>query len=49
LDRALNYYWEQPDFWQELVQKAMRMDWGWDGPSEKYLALYRKAVAAAKK
>ncbi|GAQ78501.1 starch synthase [Klebsormidium nitens] len=49
LDRAFDYYWEQPEFWQKLVQKAMRMDWGWDGPSEEYLALYRKAVIAGQK
>eukprot|EP00897_Mesotaenium_endlicherianum_P001937 jgi/Mesen1/1771/ME000014S01181 len=43
LDRAFAHYFERPDTWQELVSRAMNMDFSWKESSERYIELYQKA------
>ncbi|XP_024373446.1 uncharacterized protein [Physcomitrium patens] len=41
LDRALNYYIQRPEWWQDLVRKAMLVDFSWDSSADRYVDLYR--------
>lgn len=45
LDRALDYYNEQPQWWTELVTKVMCIDLSWDAaPIDQYIKLYEHTV-----
>ncbi|KAM0938167.1 putative starch synthase [Dioscorea sansibarensis] len=48
MERAFNYYFRSPESWQQLAQKVMRMDFGWDTSAAQYEELYEKAVARAR-
>ncbi len=47
LDRALGYYYNHPEWWQELVVRAMTMDFSWEESSQKYTELYLKTIKKA--
>jgi starch synthase len=47
ITRALTNY-RHADTWQHLVKKAMRQVYSWELPAQKYLAVYRKALALKK-
>eukprot|EP00898_Chlorokybus_atmophyticus_P003449 jgi/Chlat1/4104/Chrsp26S04135 len=46
LDRAIQYYWERPEWWSQMVEQAMSMDFSWDRACEEYGDIYAAAVAA---
>ncbi|PON39961.1 Glycogen synthase [Parasponia andersonii] len=48
LERAFNYYRNNPESWQQLVQSVMNLDFSWDSSASQYEELYSKAVARAK-
>ncbi|XP_068664595.1 probable starch synthase 4, chloroplastic/amyloplastic isoform X2 [Aristolochia californica] len=47
LERAFDYYTNEPESWQQLVQKDMKIDFGWDSSAAQYEELYEKSVARA--
>ncbi|XP_010243710.1 PREDICTED: probable starch synthase 4, chloroplastic/amyloplastic isoform X2 [Nelumbo nucifera] len=48
LDRAFNYYANNGESWQQLVQKDMTIDFSWDSSASQYEELYEKSVARAR-
>lgn len=46
LNRALDAYYDAPEWFRELQQRNMRQDFSWIGPARSYIDLYH---AAAKK
>jgi starch synthase len=44
LDRAIDCWFKQPEFWEQLVLTGMRMDYSWERPTKEYIALYEKFV-----
>ncbi|KAK9696935.1 hypothetical protein RND81_08G005600 [Saponaria officinalis] len=48
LDRALDYYKNNRDSWEQLVEKVMRIDFSWDSSASQYEELYAKSVARAR-
>ncbi|XP_048230259.1 probable starch synthase 4, chloroplastic/amyloplastic isoform X2 [Ricinus communis] len=48
LERAFNYYRNNPEGWQKLVQKDMNIDFSWESSAAQYEELYSKSVARAK-
>lgn len=48
ISRAWTNY-RYPDTWHHLVKKAMRQVYSWELPAQKYLAIYRKAIALHQK
>ncbi|XP_011007517.1 PREDICTED: probable starch synthase 4, chloroplastic/amyloplastic isoform X3 [Populus euphratica] len=48
LDRAFNYYRNNTEVWQQLVQKDMSMDFSWELSTSQYEELYLKSVARAR-
>ncbi|MCO5583438.1 hypothetical protein L7F22_037349 [Adiantum nelumboides] len=48
LDRALNYFMCRKEWWQELVRKAMLMDFSWNLSASQYSELYERAIARAR-
>ncbi|KAM7270137.1 hypothetical protein ACFE04_029351 [Oxalis oulophora] len=47
LERAFNHYRNNPDEWQKLVQKVMKIDFSWDSSAVQYEELYKSAVIRA--
>lgn len=45
LDRAIRYWYDQPDLWRKLMIQTMLMDFSWNKPSEHYLEIYRKITS----
>ncbi|GJP68970.1 hypothetical protein CLOP_g25604 [Closterium sp. NIES-67] len=45
-DRAISSYYERREWWQELVVRAMSMDFGWGQSSEQYEELYLQCMPA---
>lgn len=43
LRRAMNLY-RKPERWQTMQRRAMTRDFGWSGPAEEYMELYRGAL-----
>ncbi len=43
--RAVNIYYEMPSDWDGLVNSAMNYDFSWDKQADKYIDLYKKAMA----
>lgn len=41
--RALEYY-HNPPVWAQLIRQAMAMDYGWEGPAQRYVELYHLAI-----
>ncbi|OAY75564.1 putative starch synthase 4, chloroplastic/amyloplastic [Ananas comosus] len=48
MERAFKYYNQNPEIWQQLVQKVMRMDFSWDSSAAQYEELYEMSVARAR-
>ncbi|XP_021676304.1 probable starch synthase 4, chloroplastic/amyloplastic isoform X2 [Hevea brasiliensis] len=48
LERAFNYYRNNPEGWQQLVQKDMKIDFSWESSASQYEELYSKSVARAR-
>jgi starch synthase len=48
LARATGLYEGDPEVWKEHVIEAMNRDFGWAASAEKYLDLYRRALASHK-
>ncbi|KAH7447872.1 hypothetical protein KP509_01G125000 [Ceratopteris richardii] len=48
LDRAMNYFMHRKEWWQELVKKAMMMDFSWNNSANQYAELYARAIARAR-
>ncbi|MCO5592626.1 hypothetical protein L7F22_046629 [Adiantum nelumboides] len=48
LDRALNYFMYRKEWWQELVRKAMLMDFSWNLSASQYAELYERAIDRAR-
>eukprot|EP00250_Pteridium_aquilinum_P018087 c23933_g1_i1 orf=777-3914(-) len=48
LDRALNYFVQRKEWWQDLVRKAMLMDFSWNTSANQYAELYERAIARAR-
>lgn len=45
MHRALNAYYEGPQWWREqLVPRAMRQDWSWSRSAATYLDIYRSML-----
>ncbi|TYQ12951.1 UNVERIFIED_CONTAM: starch synthase [Acetivibrio alkalicellulosi] len=44
INRAINYYNIRKEEWNELVKKAMTIDFSWDKSAKKYALLYEKLV-----
>jgi starch synthase len=41
LDRAIHYWFEEPDHWRQLMLNGMKIDFSWNTSSDIYLDLYR--------
>ncbi|XP_048438186.1 probable starch synthase 4, chloroplastic/amyloplastic isoform X3 [Pyrus x bretschneideri] len=48
MERAFNLYMNNPDSWQQLVQKVMNIDFSWDTSASQYEELYSKSLARAR-
>ncbi|XP_021722897.1 probable starch synthase 4, chloroplastic/amyloplastic isoform X2 [Chenopodium quinoa] len=48
LDRAIQYYKNDRESWEHLVQKVMNMDFSWESSAEQYEELYVKSVSRAR-
>lgn len=48
LDRAIQYYRNDRESWEHLVQNVMSIDFSWDSSSKQYEELYAKSVARAR-
>ncbi|OMP07257.1 Glycosyl transferase, family 1 [Corchorus olitorius] len=48
LERAFNLYNNDKEFWRQLVQKDMNIDFSWDSSASQYEELYAKSVARAR-
>uniref|UniRef100_A0A2P2LQR0 starch synthase n=1 Tax=Rhizophora mucronata TaxID=61149 RepID=A0A2P2LQR0_RHIMU len=48
LDRAFNYYRNDSEGWQQLVQKDMSIDFSWEDSASRYEELYSKSAARAR-
>ncbi|CAI9087927.1 OLC1v1022130C1 [Oldenlandia corymbosa var. corymbosa] len=48
LERAFSYYRNNGEFWQQLVEKVMKMDFSWNSSAATYEELYEKAVSRAR-
>lgn len=44
IERALRVYNEEPDTWKMLVDRALRQDFSWNKPAERYQELYHSAI-----
>lgn len=44
IERALKLYREKPEEWRGLVLKALKLDFSWKGPAQKYMELYYRAI-----
>jgi glycogen synthase len=44
LDRAMSYYTQNPDWWEKLVRKAMKIDFSWDVSADQYVDFYNQIV-----
>lgn len=41
VNRAIDWWFHQPDKWRQLMIRDMQMDFSWNKPSEEYLKLYQ--------
>ncbi|HEX9059421.1 MAG TPA: glycosyltransferase, partial [Clostridia bacterium] len=49
LMRAIKLYKQSPAKWQELVGRALKLDFSWNASAEKYMDLYKKAIKKGKR
>lgn len=47
LDRALDYYCRRPEWWEDLVKKAMLIDFSWETSADQYVDLYKHLLKNA--
>ncbi|CAM6082288.1 unnamed protein product [Calypogeia fissa] len=40
LNRALSYYQQRPEWWQNLTSQAMEVDYSWNKSAQEYVGLY---------
>jgi starch synthase len=45
LDRAINYWFNDRERWDELTQNAMAADWSWKSPAQDYIDMYYNALS----
>ncbi|XP_078152009.1 starch synthase 4 isoform X2 [Carex rostrata] len=48
MERAFKYYKQNPEGWQELVKRAMTIDFSWESSASQYEELYQKSLARAR-
>ncbi|KAF3328422.1 putative starch synthase 4 [Carex littledalei] len=48
MERAFKYYKKNPEVWQELVKRAMTIDFSWESSASQYEELYHKSLARAR-
>eukprot|EP00850_Spirogloea_muscicola_P009041 SM000050S16966 [mRNA] locus=s50:83490:91142:+ [translate_table: standard] len=48
LDRAISYFTDNREWWEELVSNTMRLDYSWDESCRQYIALYAKLRVLSK-
>eukprot|EP00850_Spirogloea_muscicola_P013368 SM000090S24330 [mRNA] locus=s90:359168:366788:+ [translate_table: standard] len=48
LDRAITYFTDNREWWEELVSNTMRLDYSWDESCRQYIALYAKLRVLSK-
>jgi starch synthase len=48
LDRALHYYTQRPEWWQDLVKRAMLINFSWDASADQYVDLYKQVLSKTK-
>lgn len=48
MERAFKYYKQNPEVWQELVKRAMTIDFSWDSSASQYEELYHQSLARAR-
>lgn len=48
MERAFNHYKKNPENWQQLVQRNMKIDFSWDSAAAQYEELYEKSVSRAR-
>ncbi len=46
-NRAMRIYYDEKEYWQTLVQRALRCDFSWKRSAGEYLALYKSLLAPA--
>ncbi len=46
MSRGTNLYRSEPDAWEEHMAEAMSRDFGWESSAQRYLDVYRRALAA---
>lgn len=46
IQRAVDVYYNQKDYWRKMQIMAMKKDFSWDKSAKKYLWLYKKAIKA---
>jgi starch synthase len=44
LDRAIQCWFDQPEYWQQLVLNGMQMDFSWVQPTKQYIAIYQSLL-----
>ncbi|HHW49224.1 MAG TPA: glycogen synthase GlgA [Clostridiaceae bacterium] len=44
VERAIKLYNEKPEVWQQLVKRALSLDFSWDKPAKEYTELYYLAI-----
>lgn len=44
IERALKLYNEKPQEWEQLVRKALALDFSWNKPARKYMDIYYLAI-----
>ena len=49
IQRAVEVYYNQKDFWRKMQIRGMRKDFSWTGSAKKYIWLYKKAMRNHKK
>jgi glycogen synthase len=40
----MSYYAQNPDWWEKLVRKAMKIDFSWDVSADQYVDFYNQIV-----
>ena len=42
--RALRFYYQEKEFWQTLIKRALSLDFSWKRSAERYIKLYHAAI-----
>jgi len=49
IQRAVDIYYHQKDYWRKMQIRAMKKDFSWKKSAKKYIWLYKKAIQNHKK